>query len=144
MILKDYTDDENIIIGALLHDTLEDTNYTLDQLKNDFGENIADIVFAVTEATKKEKRKMSWKAQKDVYLKKLQKSPKESLMISAADKIHNLSTTIWNDEPYKKVRKNFWLHDEVFKILQKRLDSPIVGEYEKVLGKAKGIFELNF
>ena len=37
MIAGDYTDNEDVIVGALLHDTLEDTDYTSTELQEDFG-----------------------------------------------------------------------------------------------------------
>jgi GTP diphosphokinase / guanosine-3',5'-bis(diphosphate) 3'-diphosphatase len=41
--------DENVIIAALLHDTIEDTDTTFDELVGDFGSEIADIVLEVTD-----------------------------------------------------------------------------------------------
>ena len=46
--LMDYTDDEDVIIAALLHDTLEDTDYTIDELQEDFGGKVRELVEAVT------------------------------------------------------------------------------------------------
>ena len=48
-ILRDYTTDEDTLIAALLHDTLEDTDYTAEELKEDFGETVAKYVLTVTE-----------------------------------------------------------------------------------------------
>ena len=46
LILSDYTNDEDTIVAALLHDTLEDTDYTLDELREDFGGPVAELVLA--------------------------------------------------------------------------------------------------
>jgi guanosine-3',5'-bis(diphosphate) 3'-pyrophosphohydrolase len=40
--------DKKIIIGAVLHDIIEDTNVTDEQLKEDFGQEILDLVIAVS------------------------------------------------------------------------------------------------
>ena len=48
-LVADYTEDENVIIAALLHDSIEDTDYTPDELKDDFGGEVMDLVLGVTE-----------------------------------------------------------------------------------------------
>ena len=47
-LLMSFHYNTSIIIGALLHDLLEDTNITYDKIKNKFGDEIADIVLALT------------------------------------------------------------------------------------------------
>ncbi len=44
-----YTTDEDIVIAALLHDTLEDTAYTERELRQDFGDQVAELVLLLTE-----------------------------------------------------------------------------------------------
>lgn len=41
--------DEDVLSAVILHDTVEDTSVTLDDLKGDFGERVAEIVDVVTE-----------------------------------------------------------------------------------------------
>jgi len=47
-ILDQITDDEVILCAGLLHDTLEDTDTTLEELKKEFGDEIANLVYEVT------------------------------------------------------------------------------------------------
>jgi len=47
-ILIEMGYDKKIIIGAVLHDIIEDTNVTDEQLKNDFGQEVLDLVLAVS------------------------------------------------------------------------------------------------
>ena len=49
MITSEYTEDEDIIAAAFLHDAVEDTDYTVEELQEDFGGNVRDIVEGVTE-----------------------------------------------------------------------------------------------
>jgi GTP pyrophosphokinase len=48
MILADLEMDCVSIIASLLHDTVEDTKYTIDNIKADFGDEIAQLVDGVT------------------------------------------------------------------------------------------------
>jgi (p)ppGpp synthase/HD superfamily hydrolase len=47
-ILMEMGYDKKIIIGAVLHDIIEDTNVTDEQLREDFGQDVLDLVIAVS------------------------------------------------------------------------------------------------
>ena len=51
-ILAEYELDCDTLVGALLHDVVEDTSFTLDDIKEKFGANVADIVDGVTKLAK--------------------------------------------------------------------------------------------
>ena len=94
LILRDYTTDEDTLVAALLHDTLEDTDYTEEELRNDFGEKVAKLVVTVSEPRYKGDKKIPWLERKKAYAKQLRKGPKEAVMIAAADKIHNFRSLV--------------------------------------------------
>jgi GTP pyrophosphokinase len=53
-ILKEITDDEEVLCAGLLHDILEDTDTTYDDLIHEFNKEIADLVYEVTQVGDKE------------------------------------------------------------------------------------------
>jgi (p)ppGpp synthase/HD superfamily hydrolase len=140
IILSEYTEDENILVASLLHDTLEDVrDYNYENLKKDFGQKIANIVEGVSEDLElienESDSEKSWQARKEDYLKNLENDRFESLMICAADKIHNLQSMnqiyqkqgnkMWQDfnaPPEKQI----WYYDSVIEILEQKLENPIV------------------
>tara|TARA_R110001583_G_scaffold60219_7_gene179029 strand:+ start:1045 stop:1551 length:507 start_codon:yes stop_codon:yes gene_type:complete len=71
-IAEDLGYDESIIVAAVLHDTLEDTTLSYNDIKKAFGEEVAEIVYAVTDElgrNRKERKtktypkiKANWKA----------------------------------------------------------------------------------
>jgi guanosine-3',5'-bis(diphosphate) 3'-pyrophosphohydrolase len=90
-ILADLGMDTTTLVAALLHDTVEDTSYTLQALEDDFGPEVALLVDGVTkfdrmfygEAAEAETiRKMLVSAGKDVRV----------LIIKLADRLHNMRT----------------------------------------------------
>lgn len=155
IILSGYTNDEDTIVAGLLHDVLEDVpGYYESDMIRDFGEKVTEIVKGVTEekdpndSTKNEKE--TWLYRKNKYLDRLRKDSKESLMVSAADKIHNLSSTI---NAYKErgedafrnfnstIEERLWFNGEVLNVLKERLDNKIVVELEEKHKEAKRFFK---
>lgn len=91
LILSRYTGEEDTIIAGLLHDTLEDTDTTPEDIERAFGEKVRDIVIDVTEP---DLPGLSWETKKARYLRRLQTAPRPSLLVAAADKTANLISMI--------------------------------------------------
>jgi len=83
-IAKDVTNDVNILSACYLHDTIEDTPTTYEDLAREFGSKIADIVMGVTE----DKSIKDWHSRKADYLKNVI-SNHGSIIVAWADKMHN-------------------------------------------------------
>lgn len=98
LIVRDYTSDETTLVAALLHDTLEDTDYTPEELRADFGDQVATLVKTVTEPHSENDVKLNWRERKKRYAKQLRSGPKEAVIIAAADKTHNFRAMV--DEYY--------------------------------------------
>ncbi len=79
------------IVAALLHDTVEDTDYTLEQLQSDFGDEVAMLVDGVT---KLDKLKYGESAQAETVRKMIVAMSKDIrvLIIKLADRLHNART----------------------------------------------------
>jgi (p)ppGpp synthase/HD superfamily hydrolase len=144
--LMDYTEDEDVIIGALLHDTLEDTDYTIDELQEDFGGKVREIVEVVTEPKVLNDIKLSFKERKLAYANQLKRGPEESVLIAAADKIHNFRTTIEDytdatDRFIEDFGKNFDERLEVYQaianVINNRLNGSILAEFNHVFEEYK-------
>ncbi|MGW9021474.1 RelA/SpoT family protein [Leucobacter chromiiresistens] len=90
-ILADLGIAPGVIAAALLHDTVEDTEYTLDQLTQEFGEEIAMLVDGVT---KLDKVKYGDSAQAETVRKMVVAMAKDIrvLVIKLADRLHNART----------------------------------------------------
>lgn len=81
--------DEDEAIAALLHDTLEDhpDKVSADLLRQRFGDKVADIVVACSDATSHPKP--PWRQRKEAYIAHLRGAPPHVLRVALADKLHN-------------------------------------------------------
>ena len=88
MIASDFGFDEDTIVAALLHDTLEDTDLDPDVIRAQFGALVLAIVQDVSEPPEHR----GWRARKTAYIEQLRTTPRAgSRAVASADKIHNLS-----------------------------------------------------
>lgn len=145
-MLPDYTTDEDVIVAALLHDTIEDTDYTLAELEEDFGGRVREIVDTLSEPKEVNGVKLSWSERKKTYAKQLKNGPKEAALIAAVDKIHNFRTSVeeYYDEHNRFLTdfgKNLDERIEVYQIIanviNNRLEGAILNEFNHVFEEYK-------
>jgi (p)ppGpp synthase/HD superfamily hydrolase len=133
-LLSSVTDDEDIIIAGLMHDSLEDVpHYTYTHLASDYGERVATIVLHVTEpldATKEDNEQLPWLERKEEYLRVLREGGVESALVSCADKIHNTESFLYDlkkeGEAFSSrfpssIRNKVWFHEQVLMIIEEKL-----------------------
>lgn len=84
-ILTSFAANDEVIIAGLLHDVLEDTFITATDIKQNFGQNVLDLVVYCTD-----NKKLSWKKRKMENAQKLRTANKDLALLIAADKLSNL------------------------------------------------------
>ena len=93
------------IITALLHDTVEDTGATLDEIRNLFGAEVAQLVDGVTKLTRLELQSDQTKQAEN--FRKLLLAMSEDirvLLVKLADRLHNMRTLQFVDDAEKRKR----------------------------------------
>jgi len=104
-ILTDYKVDSASIITALLHDTIEDTDTTLKEIRKAFGKEVARLVDGVTKLTRIELQ--SDQAKQAENFRKFVLAMSEDirvLLVKLADRLHNMRTLHYIDNPEKRRR----------------------------------------
>jgi (p)ppGpp synthase/HD superfamily hydrolase len=100
--------DEDQAIAALLHDAVEDQGglATLETIRHLFGERVANAVEACSDSLVSEPTmKPPWRERKEKYLAHLRHANADSLIVGAADKLHN-ARAILSD--YRQIGEEVW------------------------------------
>lgn len=85
LILSRLHCDQEILAAALLHDTLEDTDTTVAELRDHFSERVVTIVQGCSEPVKSR----PWEERKQHTIDSLRSAPLDVRLVVAADKLHN-------------------------------------------------------
>jgi len=142
---------DDVVTAALLHDTIEDTGTTREEIVEAFNENVAVLVESVSEVKEKDGRKIEWKERKQDYLTRLEQASNEAILIAAADKIDNIESKLdafakegaallkrWSQPSSEYL----WYHGEALRIAQSRLpDHPLTKRLAEAHAKEKGAFQ---
>ncbi len=103
--LTQYRLDTASIITALLHDTVEDTDATLDEIEQLFGKEIRGLVDGVTKLNRLEiKSESSKQAENFRKLVLAMAADLRVLMVKLADRLHNMETLHYIEKPEKRQR----------------------------------------
>lgn len=89
-LVSDFTNDKDILAAALLHDTMEDCEVTYEELCNEFGKRVADMVKELTN----DKEEISKKGKVDYMVNKINKMSEPCVLIKLCDILNNMSSTI--------------------------------------------------
>lgn len=127
--------DDDIVTAALLHDTIEDTETTREEIASLFNERVAELVESVSEPKAVDGKTLDWKGKKSAYLSILEKAEDGAVIIAVADKIDNIESKLEafakeGNELLKRwkqpVADYLWYHGDVLRIAQARLpDHPL-------------------
>ena len=127
MILHKAGCSDDIVIAGLLHDVIEDTKYTKEDIEKRFGKKIADIVDGVSESDKSQ----PWKVRKQETIDYIKSASIEEKLVECADKINNLESIYIDlqregEEVWKKFKRGRedqkWYHENVYESIVANTD----------------------
>jgi len=104
-IVATITPDQELLAAAALHDTIEDTDVTVEQLRAEFGDRIANLVHAESdqingELFNGENEEETWHARKQAAIDRLAAAPHDAKIVALGDKLSNMRA-IWRDYQVK-------------------------------------------
>lgn len=90
-IVATITPDQELLAAAALHDTIEDTDVTVEDIRREFGDRIADIVHAESDRfTEGVSEEDSWHERKQAAIDRLAAAPHDAKIVAMGDKLSNM------------------------------------------------------
>lgn len=134
---------ETVAAAAIVHDVLEDTGVTEDQLRELLGEEVVTIVRALTED-----KSLVWEKRKELYIESIRNAPDAVKAVSIADKIHNLESllaahavqgpAVW--KLFNRGRESkAWFEHTLLSAVQATWSHPLVDEYAQLVLRMDGL-----
>lgn len=143
-LVIEYGGSEDEAIAGLLHDLLEDCGSDHGPvIRAQFGDAVAEIVIACTDGTAEAKtghrdpdaRRLDWAARKQAYLAHLADAPRDVLLVSACDKLHNARAIVQDletagigqtvfDRFTARRDGTLWYYESLARLLQARQAPP--------------------
>lgn len=122
------TDDAEVLAAAALHDVVEDTDLTLEDVQDEFGDRVADLVDRLTHEQGLKPRERT-----RVILDQLAEAPLEAVLIKAADRLDNILDMPWR----AKSRLGFLGEaEEIADLAERRLSEAPAGPVRDALEHA--------
>ncbi|HVM53183.1 MAG TPA: HD domain-containing protein [Acidimicrobiales bacterium] len=127
-------------VAAVLHDVVEDTGATLDDVRDRFGPVVAGIVESCTDSLDLPRGPATWRARKDAYLAHLATGPPDAALVSACDTLHNLRSRVLTGVGgfNASAEDRAWFYEQVVTLLAARGDvpEPLVAELRSLSRRA--------
>ena len=105
-IVATMTPDQELLAAAALHDTVEDTDVTVEQLRAEFGERVAHLVAEESDSFEPGVSEAeSWRARKQAAIDRLARASREAKMVALGDKLSNMRAIA---RDYAEQGDSFW------------------------------------
>lgn len=146
-IVATMTDDPDVIAAAVLHDVVEDTDATVDEIRFFFNDRIAGLVEAESENKRRDlPPQETWMLRKMETLEFLRtKANREAKMLALADKLSNIRAIhrdqklvgdkLWERFNEKRKERHGWMYRQVADALSELQDTLAWQEYEELVRK---------
>jgi myo-inositol-1(or 4)-monophosphatase len=145
-IVSTMTPDQELLAAAALHDTVEDTDVTVEQLRSEFGDRIASLVADESdefEAGVSEED--SWHARKRAAINRLARASRDAKMVAMGDKLSNMRAiardyavqgdSFWNLFHAKDPKDHEWHYRGLADSLRELSDTFAFQEFEQLINQ---------
>ena len=148
-IVATMTPDQELLAAAALHDTVEDTAVTIDQIRAEFGDRVASLVEAESDVmVEGVSEEASWHARKQAAIDRLAKAPHDAKMVALGDKLSNMRAiardyavqgdALWNLFHAKDPKDHEWHYRGLADSLRELQDTFAFREFESLINQVFG------
>lgn len=145
-IVATITPDQELLAAAALHDTVEDTDVTIETLREEFGERIAALVAAESDTFQEGvSEEDSWHARKQAAIDRLAQAPRDAKIVAMGDKLSNMRAiardyavmgdALWNIFHAKDPKDHEWHYRGLADSLRELEDTFAFKEFEQLINQ---------
>lgn len=146
-IVSELTDDQELIAAAVLHDVVEDTEVTIQEISDGFGERVASYVSGESENKRRElPPENTWLLRKEetiTFLK--ERADRNAKILALADKLSNLRSIardvdrigdqLWERFHQKDKAMHGWMYRQIAEAVRELEAYPAWKEYDRLIRK---------
>ncbi len=145
-IVATMTPDQELLAAAALHDTVEDTEVTVEQLRAEFGERIASLVADESDVMPEGMTEEdSWHQRKQAAIDRLSEASHDAKMVALGDKLSNMRAiardydeigdALWNRFHTNDPKEHEWHYRGLADALRELEDTVAYKEFESLINK---------
>ena len=148
-IVATMTADQEMLAAAALHDTVEDTDVTIEQIRSEFGERVASFVAAESDEPHQSRDCVeNWHARKQAAIDRIARAPHDAKIVALGDKLSNMRAIardyvqqgdrLWNLFHSKNPKDHEWHYRGLADALSELHDTFAYKEFEKLINQVFG------
>ena len=148
-IVATMTSDQELLSAAVLHDTVEDTDITLEQIRAEFGNRIASLVATDTDMPVGEMNlEKNWRIRKQTAIDRLASASRDAKIVALGDKLSNMRAiardysiqgdALWNLFRVKERKDHEWHYRGLVSALSELNDTFAYKEFSQLVDEVFG------
>lgn len=148
-IVATMTSDQELLAAAALHDTVEDTDTTVEQIRAEFGDRIASLVAADSDTPIQGiSREESWRIRKQAAIDRIASASHDAKIVALGDKLSNMRAiardyamqgdNLWNLFRLKERKDHEWHYRGLAASLRELQDTFAYKEFEQLINQVFG------
>ena len=145
-IVATMTSDQELLAAAVLHDTVEDTDTTVEQIRTEFGDRIASLVASESDTMPEGvSEEDSWHARKQAAIDRLARASHDAKIVALGDKLSNMraiardyaqqGNALWNLFHVKDRKEHEWHYRGLAESLRELQDTFAYKEFEQLINQ---------
>ena len=145
-IVATITPDPELLAAAILHDTVEDTSVTVEDIRREFGDRIASLVAAESDIELAgQSEEESWHARKQAAIDRLAAASHDAKIVAMGDKLSNMRAIsrdyavigdkLWNIFHVKEKSEHAWHYRGLAASLSELSDTFAYQEFKELISK---------
>ena len=145
-IVATMTSDQELLAAAVLHDTVEDTDTTVEQIRTEFGDRVASLVASESDVVVEGISEAdSWHARKQAAIDRLARASHDAKIVALGDKLSNMRAiardyaqqgdALWNLFHTKDRKEHEWHYRGLADSLRELQDTFAYKEFEQLINQ---------